>query len=272
LSDAKVTPAGVQIPADPAGPVLIDFDTYALRVALVTREHLPALAKDEWGCPGVYALLGQLGTKGKTPVYIGKATALRQRLMHHRNNPPISWWRALAVARDTSHGFNSAEIGYLEGRVAAEVGSRPGLDLHAKKADIDETLPAHLLLSLDAFVPTILAALRLAGADVTPEPEAAEPTPTGSRQATPGTVADLVAKGLLASGAQLVFDQRGKKAEAVVNPSGQIVLDGVAFRSPSGAGKKVLGGKANNGWKAWTVGPDGPSLDDLRKQLNDPGS
>ncbi len=51
------------------------------------------------------------------------AVDLRKRLLQHRRTPKLAWTRAVAIKRDTSHGFNSAEIGYLEGRLAAEIGA-----------------------------------------------------------------------------------------------------------------------------------------------------
>jgi hypothetical protein len=62
------------------------------------------------------------------------------------------------VTRDTTAGFNSAEIGYLEGRLYSELSSLPAVSLKADKHDHDTTLPQHMLVQLDAFVPTILGA------------------------------------------------------------------------------------------------------------------
>lgn len=272
MSQAPVTPAGVQIPADPKAPLVLDFVSHALRVALVTKPNVGSLPVKDWDCPGVYVLIGQLSTDDAADVYVGKAKSLRRRLGQHRVKPKMDWWRAVAVARDTTDGFNSAQIGYLEGRLSRQLSALPRIELVASQEDIDETLPDHLLIPLDAFVPTILAALRLAGLDTTPqeEPEA-EPATRKGRLKTPGTVADLVAAGLVRPGEKLVFDSRGHRAEAQINPAGEIVLDGVTYWSPSGAGKAVLNGKAVNGWTAWTVGEVGPTLAVLRDRFNSEG-
>lgn len=269
MTDQPVIPAGVQIPSDPQAPIVFEFDSFALRIALVAKEHVAALPAEAWDRPGVYALLGPLGNQGKTKAYIGKATRVRSRLGHHRRKPKLSWWRAIAVVRDTTNGFNSAEIGYLEGRLSSQLGSLPTVDLVAGRADIDQTLPDHLLLSLDTFVPTIVAALRVAGIDaVRPEPN--EKPPAGSSRATvPGTVAELVAAGLVRPGDKLIFDQRGERAEATVNAAGEILLNGVSFSTPSAAGIEVLGGKSVNGWTAWRAGENGPALSVLRERLKD---
>lgn len=271
MSPAPVTPAGVQIPADPDAPIVLDFVSHALRVALVTTTGAVKLPNGEWDSPGVYVLVGALGTGGPTEVYVGKAKSLRRRLQQHRVRPKMDWWRAIVIARDTTDGFNTSQIGYLEGRLSRQIAALPGLRLVASQEDIDETLPDHLLIPLDAFVPTILAAMRLAGLDTSPTEEARTDADTQAGRATvPGSISDLVAAGLLRPGERLIFDQRGRKAEAQVNPAGEIVLAGVTYSSPSGAAKAVLDGKAANGWNAWTVGKGGPTLATLRQRFNDP--
>lgn len=265
---SPVTPAGAQIPADPVAPVVLDFVSHALRVALVRAEDVPGMPSTEWDCPGVYVLIGSVERGEPTSIYVGKARILRKRLSQHRRKPPLKWWRAVAVARDTTNGFHSAEIGYLEGRLTKQLASLPGISLVAGQQDTDETLPEHQLVSLDAFVPTILAALRLAGLDVSPAPDNPTAKPTRKRSTNSTTIADLVAAGVLRAGETLIFDSRGRSAEALVNPAGEIVLYGTTYSSPSGAARAVLGGRASNGWKAWTVGADGPTLAVLRNRFN----
>lgn len=80
-----------------------------------------------WASPGVYVLLGALGTESTTELYVGKAVKVRDRLNHHRTKPKLPWWRAVAVTRDTTAGFNSAEIGYLEGRLYSELSALPSI-------------------------------------------------------------------------------------------------------------------------------------------------
>jgi hypothetical protein len=113
---------------------------YALRVALLSRPHVLKLPP-EWAAPGVYVLVGPLGADAPTQLYIGKAVKVRKRLNDHRNAPKLPWWRALAVIRDTTAGFNSAEIGYLEGRLTSELSSHPKISVKAEKNDQDTTIP-----------------------------------------------------------------------------------------------------------------------------------
>ncbi|WP_199223974.1 hypothetical protein [Paraconexibacter algicola] len=256
------------MPSDPTAPVVADLAVHALRVAYALRRDLEGLPQ-EWKQPGIYVLLTDDGSGN---VYVGQAVDLRGRLFQHRSRPKLDWRRGVLVKRDASHGFNSAEIGYLEGRVASELGALPGLTVIEGLKSQDMTLPPHHMLALDALVPSVLASLRLAGLDLlkdAPTTEASEAA-TGAKRtntAVPGTVADLVAAGLLRAGAELHFKRAGKEATAMVTTSGDIVVDGVTYSSPSTAAQKALDLKAANGWVSWRVGPTGPTLADLRVQL-----
>jgi hypothetical protein len=116
----QVVTANLQVPSDMTAPMVAELPQQALRVAYVTRRDLNHLPDEEWGVPGVYVLLAD---HGSDQVYIGQAVHLRKRLLQHRSAPKLEWRRAVAIKRDTSNGFNSAEIGYLEGRLASVIGS-----------------------------------------------------------------------------------------------------------------------------------------------------
>jgi hypothetical protein len=251
----------------PIVPASVQVNVHALHVALVERESVLRLSTG-WDKPGVYVLLGSLGVEGPTQVYVGKAKKVRDRLSTHRQKPKIPWWRAIAVIRDTSDGFNSAEIGYLEGRIASELKACPALDLKADRYDLDETLPTPVLVQLDSFVPTVLAGLRIAGLDLrTPAPPQ-EPPKKGPqpKQFFAGSISDLLASGLLNAGAQLVFKRAGKEAHATVTADGQLVVNGKTYSSPSTAAVAALNLKAANGWVSWRL-PSGKTLAELRDQL-----
>lgn len=269
MTVAPVTPADVQVPADADAPIIVNFGVHALRMALVSSRGVLALPQAPWSGPGVYVLLGSLGGDGKTQIYVGKASSTRSRLNTHKNRPPIAWWRALAVIRDTTEGFNTAETGYLEGRLADELSTLPHLELKADRHDIDTSLPQHLLLQLDSFVPTILAGLRLVGLDLREAPQ----DDAGKNGARPramlaGTVADLLAAGLLNGGAVLTFKRSGRTAQATVTASGELLVDGKAYTSPSTAAAKAFDLISANGWTSWKLEDGtGPSLADLRAEL-----
>ena len=261
-----VIAANVQIPSQPNSAIVADFVAHALRVGYVTRRDLERVPKSEWDVPGIYVLLTD---DGSHTVYVGKANRMRGRLFQHRSSPKLAWSRAVVIKRDTSHGFNSAEIGYLEGRVAEEIGAISGVTVIEGKRDQDNTLPSHMLISLDELLESIMAALRLAGmdtfkvADVSEAPE--PPTEQGRRR---WNVADLLSQGLLRAGTDLYLSQGGRKATGRVTSSGEIVVDGVSYASPSLAAATALGTRSSNGWTTWHVGSlTGLTLDALRNQL-----
>lgn len=267
---SPVIPVNVQVPADPAAPVVADLPVQALRVAYVAQRDLERLPDVEWATPGVYVLLSD---DGSGQVYVGQAVNVRKRLFQHRSKPKLPWRRAVGITRDTTHGFNSAEIGYLEGRLAAEIGAIPEVHVIEGQKNLDTTLPPHHMLALDALLPGVFAALRLAGMDLLKDADVAD-TPTaqaGSKKShtvIPGTVADLVAAGLLRAGAELRLSQGGRLANATVSSSGELIVDGVAFASPSKAAATALGLQSSNGWTTWHVDDlNGPTLAQLRATL-----
>jgi hypothetical protein len=267
---SQVIPVNVQVPAVTTAPVLADLPVQALRVAYAARRDLEHLPEGEWGVPGVYLLLTD---DGSGQVYVGQGVHLRKRLFQHRCKPRLEWRRAVAVKRDTSHGFNSAEIGYLEGRLAAEIGAIPGVELIEGLKSHDTTLPSHHMLALDALLPGVFAALRLAGMDLLKEADVPDSPErgTGTRKPhtiIPGTVADLVAAGLLRAGAELRLSQGGRFANATVSTFGELIVDGVAYASPSKAASTALGLQSSNGWTTWHVDDlSGPTLAQLRARL-----
>lgn len=266
---SPVIPGNMQVPSETTAPVVADVTVQALRVAYVARRDLERLPEAEWGTPGVLLVTDD----GSGQVYVGQAVHVRKRLFQHRSRPKLQWHRAVAMKRDTSHGFNSAEIGYLEGRLAAEIGAIPGVHVIAVLKNLDTTLPAHHMLALDALLPGLFAALRLAGvdllkgADVPDEPA----TRNGSKKVPmviPGTVAGLVAAGLLRAGAERRLSQGGRLASATVSSSGELIVDGVAYASPSKAAATAVGLGSSNAWTTWHVDElGGPTLAHLRAKL-----
>ena len=266
----STTPVNVQIPSDSEAPVIADFVEHALRVAYVDRAHLGSLPITEWDVPGVYILLTG---DGSGRVYVGQARRLRSRLSQHNSKEKLPWRRAVAIKRDTTDGFNTAEIGYLEGRVSAEVSVLDSLTVIQGQVSGDETLPKHMMLSLDSFVKSILAALRLAGIDTTrsnPEQDPEDEAPSnasGGRMTFNAKFADLVSSGLLRGGETLYLRQGAVEETGTVTADGEIVVRGVAYKSPSAAAANALHLQSSNGWITWHVGSlAGVTLDVLRRQ------
>ena len=292
---AQVIAVNVQIPASTTCPVGADFTIYALRVGYFHRRDWQNLPVDDWNAPGVYVLMT---TDGSGLIYVGKSVKLRGRVSTHNSAPPIDWKRALAVKRDTSHGFTSADVGYLEGRLAAELAAIPGITVQRGKEDRDDTLPRHMELSLDELLGSILSAVRLAGldvhkpADLPDEDEDEDEVPVGATDSAVPTGAaphrrrhtkkaklpELVAAGLISAGTELHLSQAGTTATGIVSPQGEIVVDGVAHSSVSKAAQTALNSDrdeaaqvlSSNGWITWHIGgPTGPMLDSLRDQYDD---
>ncbi len=267
---APVIPANVQVPSLSTAPIVADFVGHALRVAYVMARDVARLPQDEWDCPGVYVLLTDDGTG---QVYVGQTKKIRDRLGQHRARPPLPWSRTIVIKRDTSHGFNSAEIGYLEGRLSAELDAVAGIHVSKGKADQDATLPPHMLISLDELLPSMIAAVRLAGVDTHKDADLPEQgtEKLGRRTHTriPGTMADLLAAGLLQAGAELHLQQGGRTGKGTVTTQGEVIVGSVAYQSPSRAAAEALGVQSSNGWDTWHVGsPSGPTLSALRARLS----
>lgn len=267
----STTPVNVQIPGDSEAPVIADFVEHALRVAYVDRAHLSSLPAADWDQPGVYVLLTG---DGSGRVYVGQARRMRARLGQHNTKEKLPWRRAVAVKRDTTNGFNTAEIGYLEGRVAAEIAALAGITVVEGQKSGDETLPAHMMISLDAFVKSVLAALRLSGIDITrsaADVDTDDIVDAGgvaiARASYSAKLTDLVSSGLLRAGETLHLKQGKVEASGAVTSDGEIVVRGVAHSSPSAAAAAALGLQSSNGWTTWHVGSLlGPTLDDLRRR------
>ncbi|GAA5207604.1 excinuclease ABC subunit C [Microbacterium kyungheense] len=272
MSSAAVL-ATVQIPSSANAPIVADFTEHAIRVAYVAREEILRLAEAEWSSPGIYVLLVDDGSR---QIYVGQSTKLRDRLaVHRRSNAQVpAWTRAVLIKRDTSHGFSSADIGYLEGRLAAELDAIPGLTVVKGKVDEDTTLSAPAMMPLDAIMPSIFAAIRLTGLrmdrldDV---PAQSAPTTTFTRTAIPGTVADLLAEGLLQAGSELYCTRHGLEGRGTIAPDGNILVNGAGYSNPSRAAAAAFDGTSSGGfggWEMWRVGSlSGPSLSSLRAQL-----
>lgn len=270
--------AGVRVPSGPHAPLRLDFDLHALRTVLLSRQGVASLDAGLWDKPGVYVLVGTIAYGEKTEVRVGQSVKLKGRLESHVRSPPIPWWRALAVIRDTTVGFHSAQIGYIEGALADELRARPGIKLFEGKRDADTTLPTYERTALDAFVQTILEALKIVGVSLlspanegAEEEEISKPGATHTRVA--GTISDLLSAGILSAGDGLEASQKNRTtgetrlARAEVLASGQLRVDGVSYSSPSTALTRGLDVPAGNGWKGWKVAGTSTTLADLRDRL-----
>lgn len=249
LDDAS--PFTVLVPQTPREPVVIYNNQAALRMALVEKESLLLLDAD-WDVPGLYLLLYPRAADATFDLYVGKASTggLKSRLPAHVKGKE-SWVRALLVVRDTTHGFNSAEVGWLEGRLWSLANAGANVRLVNGNQPKDETLPAFQRAALELAVAPISQVLRLLGYSLAPEDDITSIKAPGTKTYHGVTLLDLINAGLLSSGDVLEFSWSGfEGAFATVGPDGRLTVGDKTYGSPSGAGQAVRGGIVN-GWEYW---------------------
>jgi len=271
------------IPADPHLPLSFSLDEHALRLAVVQREDLRLLNANEWNKPGIYVLIGAICQQtNTTKVYVGKSNqkkGVRGRVMNQNTKPTpaasFDWLKAAVFIRSTMEGFNSSQVGYLEGRLAAKLKKVLSLDVQAGRSDEDNTLTSAQLASMDALIPSFLAGLRLAGLQVAPEEEDAE-TGEGSGVNSPGkkqrysvSIAQLVEVGLLSAGDVLVFERKGTEQTCTVTGDGFLVVHGAEYSAPSAAAVAAYPGEleAAPGWDVWRLQNGDKAIGDLRDEF-----
>jgi hypothetical protein len=88
------------------------------------------------------------------------------RLRQHPRETP--WFTRAIVARDTRLGWNSAQAGYIEGRLHDLCRASNGVE-HDFRLDRDDTLQTHEEdLIEQRYLPAIVAALQLTGVPIVP--------------------------------------------------------------------------------------------------------
>ncbi|WP_324276375.1 hypothetical protein [Blastococcus brunescens] len=199
---ADQLPLSVLLPEDAGAPALIYDTTAALAMAVVDRGAVAELTGD-WDVPGVYVLLDRHDAEGTWGCYVGKAPGgVRTRLAQHLRSRD-HWCRALLIRRDTTFGFNSAHVGWLEGRLYDLLDAAADTHLHNGNRPSDETLPPYERAALESIVPPIRRVLRLLGYDTeSPDDQvAARPAArTRSNRFYGITVKQLLDVGLLTAG------------------------------------------------------------------------
>jgi hypothetical protein len=266
-----------RLPHSSCEPLELKVKTPALAMAVVDRQAISRLDEKWNGAIGVYVLLGPAadGTH-EYLAYVGKSGTggLKERLMTHRSSPtwekphelPKEWWkRALIVRSRDEDGFNSAEAGWLEGRLWETLARAPAAKLVGRKGE-DKTLPKDQRDELDQFVPPIMAVLRAIGAPPdTPDQEVKQK----KIKKYGAGISDLIDAGLLAPGTRLRSLPSTHEAIAVVQADGRLEVNGVLYEKPSTAAVAVVGYEMN-GWNFWGASSgDGTRvpLAELRKQL-----
>lgn len=269
---SAIQPVTFYVPSSSAEPVELGVAHSGLRMVLVTRESVRLLT-DDWRVLGIYFLLGpHPEDPDKFCAYVGEVGRRDLLLRISEHAAQKDWWsRALLVASASPGGFNSAEIGWLEGRfydvlqnaVAAEVMNkgRPGDDSIALK---DRGV-------LERYVEPTMAALRAVGAP--PDTADQKPPPTGKRRAHyRESLKDLIDADLLKAGTRLRPTRKNltTTATALVLPDGSLDVGGTVYGAVSQAARAVTGSQSEPGWEFWGA-PSGDgsfvSLFTLRERL-----
>jgi hypothetical protein len=260
--EVDALPVTALLATEPQMPVVVFDNNAALRMAVVDRVSLPGL-DGSWDATGVYVLLDRFDADGSFGAYVGKAPqGLRGRLREHASKRGReSWQRAVLVMRDTTHGWHSAHVGWLEGRLYAllEGGSAPRLSNGNRPQD--ETVPPHDRAALESAIEPVAALLRLLG--YPPDAEDDPPSTGGAssrRRSYSVTVADLLAAGYLTVGETVASTKTTTPESGTVNGDGSITVDGAAHSTPSAAGSALRDGHQVNGWELWAVERDGSRL------------
>ena len=263
----------VVVPGSSARPMEVRVAHSGLRMVLVSRESL-ALLDQSWKVLGVYFLLGAADDPDRYRAYVGEVgkSTLVQRIKQHAAQK--EWWsRALLIA-SASDEFNSAEIGWLEGRLYDVLNNAVACDLMNGNRPGDNSLSAQMRGVLERYVEPIMAALRALGAS----PDTADQKPETKGKKKPKryseSVSDLLAAGLLKPETILQPLRKNVNQTARVLADGRLDVAGTIYDSLSAAAKAATGMVAEAGWDFWGA-PSGAGgfvpLAQLRDRLREGG-
>jgi hypothetical protein len=272
---AVIQPVTFYVPSSSTEPVDVRVAHSGLRMVLVNRESV-GLLDDSWGVLGVYFLLGPSDTGADCyRAYVGEVGKRTLLLRTKEHVSAKQWWsRALLIA-SASDEFNSAEIGWLEGRLYDVLNNAVAAEVMNKGRPGDDSLATQDQGVLERYIEPIVAALRACGAS----PDTADQKPL----APPGqkkrffkeSVKDLIEAGLLKAGTVLQPLRTGLTQTALVLSDGNLKVGERVFSAVSPAAMAVSGNKSEPGWDFWGA-PSGEGgfvpLAALRERLREDGS
>jgi hypothetical protein len=149
------------LPDDPDSPIILDLRDSALEFAVCTRAGIRQLS-EVWCSAGTYLLIGGRDEHGRTRVYVGKASRLRDRLKDHVTNKP--WWnRAILLQSKSREGFTTADAAWLEGEVIQRLLGWESVVLENKSEPSDRSLSVHEVSWLNGVVDGLFRVFRLLG-------------------------------------------------------------------------------------------------------------
>jgi len=147
----------------------MNFVDATIEVMSVPKESIPKqeerISREIWGVAGAYVLLGPPEDVGAmVRARPGCGGDVLNRVQQHVSESP--WFTRAVLARDTRQGWNSAEAGFVEGRLHDMCRQSPGID-HTFRRDHDQTLQNHEEDQLERrYIPAIVASLRLVGVPI----------------------------------------------------------------------------------------------------------
>jgi len=227
---AAPQPVRFYVPASSAEPIEIEVAHSGLRMVLVNRDSVWGLG-EEWKVLGVYFLLGPFpDDPDRFRAYVGEVGRrdLLLRLKEHAARK--EWWnRALLIANEE---FNSAEIGWLEGRLYDVLNNAIAAELMNKGRPGDDSIALKDRGVLERYVEPIVATLRACGAS--PDTADQKPAPQGGkRERYRESVKDLIDADLLKVGTRLRPMRKNLTTTALVQADGGLDVDGVTYAAVS---------------------------------------
>jgi Restriction Enzyme Adenine Methylase Associated len=269
MSD-DLQPVTFYVPSSAGEPMEMNVAHSGLRMVLVSRESV-GLLDASWKALGIYFLLGPSpDDPDRFRAYVGEVGRrdLLLRLKEHAGAK--DWWsRALLVASASDAGFNSAEIGWLEGRLYDVMNNAVAAEVMNKGRPGDDSIALKDRAVLERYVEPIMAALRACGAP--PDTADQKPPPTGKKRTYyRESVKDLIDASLIKPGTRLHPLRKNLTTTARVLEDGSLDVGGNIFASVSPAAQAVSGKKTEPGWEFWGA-PSGDgtfvSLYALRERL-----
>jgi hypothetical protein len=172
------------------------------------------------------------------------------------------------MSANAKYGFNSAQIGWLEGRLWSLTSKAEHVQPTNKVQPKDDTLPDYDRPALETVIVVVRRVMRLLGYSL--DPPGTDPKATKKAHFAV-TLKDLIAAGKLKTGDVLVFADPALQATATISSDGRLEVGGVLYDSPSAAAA-IVRGHSTNGWADWAlVRQDGGiTLMKLREELTWP--
>jgi hypothetical protein len=166
IPDQRLT-AGVTVFApDIFEPSVVGFINTTVEILVLKRRALIQKRGIDrhWAGPGIYVLIGAPAESAfQVRARPGSASDLIKRIHEHYVDPKMDWFKRVVLIQDTRQGFNSAEFGFIEGRLHELCKAACEIE-HVYNVDTDETLQAHEEAEFERrYIPQICSVLELIG-------------------------------------------------------------------------------------------------------------